>query len=345
MHYICPMCKSDQIYISKTAYKCENCKKVYKIIAGIPDFRIYPFPYSNNEDTEVNILLENYDNLDYLNLYKLRQSFFVDKDKDEDELRKVRELHAASLKSLIDYHIDHSDIFSTNMKRFRHIIGKRVVHEENTALELGCGRGTQISDMLSIYRNVIAIDNSLSDLIVTRKMIEEKGVADRVKLVSACSESLPFTSDSFNVVNMRSVLEHVEDQERSLDEISRVLKRGGILLLETPNRFTFHKEPHVKVYGVGFVPRKWMRKYVELMTKRQITFQGKRSLSYFELRALLKKTFDTHWEHRVFLIDESRPGVTLIGKIYRRFGLAKRFVENLLTKFFCQTHYVAAWKK
>ncbi len=144
---------------------------------------------------------------------------------------------------------------------------------------------------------------------------------------------------------MRSVIEHVEDQEQTLREIIRVLKKGGILLLETPNRFTFHREPHVKVYGVGFVPRRWMKNYVDLMTKKQRTFGGIRSLSYFEFRILFKKVFGDQWEHRVRLIDETRPGVTLIGKIYRRFALAKKLVENLLTKCFCHTHYVAARKK
>jgi ubiquinone/menaquinone biosynthesis C-methylase UbiE len=291
------------------------------------------------------MLLENYGNLDYLNLYKLRQNFLVDKNKDEDELTKVKELHESSLKSLVDYHADHSDIFSTSIKRFKHIIGKRIIHEEETALELGCGRGTQISDILSIYRNVIAIDNSLAELIVTKKMIEQKGITDHVQLACACSESLPFVPESFNAVNMRSVLEHVKDQEGSLEEIYRVLKKGGILVLETPNRFTFHKEAHVKVYGVGFVPRKWMRKYVDLMTNKQVTFEGKRSPSYFELRALLKRAFDTHWEHRVFLIDESRAGITFIGKIYRKYDLVKKLFENPLAKCFCQTHYVAAWKQ
>lgn len=261
MQYICPICKSEQLSIAEDTYKCGNCKKVYKIIAGIPDFRIYPFPYSHNEDTEVKLLLENYDNLDYLNLYKLRESFFVDKNKDEDEIKRVRGLHERALKNLIGQ-MDYSTIFSTNIKRFRHIIGKRIVHEEETALELGCGGGTQIPDILSIYRNVIAIDNSLAELIVTKKLLEQKGMTRNVGLVCACSESLPFVSDSFNVVNMKSVLEHVEDQERSLQEIYRVLKRGGILLFTTSNRFTYSKEPHVNVYGVGFVPRKWMRKYV-----------------------------------------------------------------------------------
>ena len=345
MDYICPMCRFDQLSISDNFYNCGSCHERYRIIDGIPDFRIYPFPYSDNEEAELSILLRNFDKLTYVDLYKLRQGFFLRKNGSDTELEKVRELHQSSLRSLLDYHMDGSDIFSTNMKRFRYMIGDRILHGENAALELGCGRGTQLHDMLSLYKTIVAIDNSLAELIVAKKLLQQKGIADRVRLVCACSESMPFIDDAFDAVNMRSVLEHVEDQERSLQEVKRILRKNGILLLETPNRFTLQREPHVKVFGVGFVPRKWMKKYVDLMTRKQITFGGIRSLSYFELRILLTKSFGNRWEHRIRLIDESRPGVSLVGKFYRKYGFVRKMVENLLRKFLCPTHYVAAWKK
>ena len=157
MRYICPACKSDRLSVSDDICECGSCRRLYKVIAGIPDLRIYPFPYSNNEDTEVRILLENYDKLDFLSLYELRQSLLLDKTRAEVELKKVRDLHKSSVRRLVEYHMDYSNIFSTDMKRFRHIIGKRIVHEDGTALELGCGKGTQIPDMLSVYKNVVAV--------------------------------------------------------------------------------------------------------------------------------------------------------------------------------------------
>lgn len=315
------------------------------MIAGIPDFRIYPCLHWQNEEDEVNTLLRNYDDLDFLNLFQLRQSFLIDSGRTEEELKKVRELHRSNMENLIEYHMDHSDIFSTFLRRFQYIIGKRIEHTGGTVLEIGCGKGTQINDMLSLYQRAVAIDNSLTTLIVAKKILDQKGIAARVQLVCACSESLPFESGSFDAANMKSVLEHVEDQDLSLRETKRVLKSGGVLLLETPNRFTVQKEPHVKVYGVGFVPRRWMKLYVDLVAKKQVTFGGIKSLSYFELHKLLTKNYGDHWEHRALLIDESRPGVTFIGRMYRKYGIVKKLYENIVKKMFCTTHYVAAWKK
>jgi len=315
---------------------------MYKVIAGVPDFRIYPFPYSKNEDSQVNILLDNYKRCDYLKLYELRLSFLFNKNRSESELKRVQKIHEESLRNLRDYH---NSMFSTNMKIFLYIIRKMVANEKKVALELGCGLGKQIQDMLSMYKSVIAIDNSFVELILAKKLLEQQQLESKVQLICACSEALPFGTGSFDAVNMKSVLEHVNDQVGSMQEVYRVLSGGGVLLMQVPNRFTLGREPHVKVYGVGFVPRKWMRKYVDLMTNKQLTFDGIKSLSYFELKALLKTTFGIHWTDRARLIDESRAGVTIIGKMYRRFDFVKRIVENLFVKMFCSTHYVAAYKK
>jgi SAM-dependent methyltransferase len=45
-----------------------------------------------------------------------------------------------------------------------------------------------------------------------------------------------FKDESFDAVVSFDVIEHVQDDLKFLSEIRRVLKRGGELLLETPNR-------------------------------------------------------------------------------------------------------------
>jgi GT2 family glycosyltransferase/SAM-dependent methyltransferase len=55
---------------------------------------------------------------------------------------------------------------------------------------------------------------------------------------------LPFAADSFDVVTMFDLLEHVADDTRAVAEAKRVLRPGGILLVSTPNetwRFPYHR--------------------------------------------------------------------------------------------------------
>ena len=53
-----------------------------------------------------------------------------------------------------------------------------------------------------------------------------------------------FKNDNFDLVFMLEVLEHVEKPFKAPDEIFRVLKPGGTLLLSTPFIFGIHDEPY-----------------------------------------------------------------------------------------------------
>jgi SAM-dependent methyltransferase len=48
--------------------------------------------------------------------------------------------------------------------------------------------------------------------------------------------NLPFESKSFDFVFYHHVIEHVSDPKKSLSEISKVLKKNGMLYVGTPNR-------------------------------------------------------------------------------------------------------------
>jgi SAM-dependent methyltransferase len=53
--------------------------------------------------------------------------------------------------------------------------------------------------------------------------------------IAADAERLPFEDASFSLVTANMVVEHVEQPERLLREVNRVLKPGGVFLFHTPN--------------------------------------------------------------------------------------------------------------
>ena len=56
--------------------------------------------------------------------------------------------------------------------------------------------------------------------------------------------SLPFEDASFDTVLSVQVLEHTSDPQHLLDEMSRVLRPDGLLILNAPFSFRLHEEPH-----------------------------------------------------------------------------------------------------
>ncbi|NIT60544.1 MAG: methyltransferase domain-containing protein [Aliifodinibius sp.] len=60
-----------------------------------------------------------------------------------------------------------------------------------------------------------------------------------IKFVSANLEHLPFRQNHFDVVLLLDVLEHVTDELKTLNEVFRVLKSNGMVIITTPHKGLF----------------------------------------------------------------------------------------------------------
>lgn len=63
-------------------------------------------------------------------------------------------------------------------------------------------------------------------------------------------EQLPFQNETFDAVLLIEVIEHIVPDRETIMEIKRVLRRGGVLVLTTPNGDTFPRptKHHVRHY-------------------------------------------------------------------------------------------------
>ena len=101
------------------------------------------------------------------------------------------------------------------------------------ALDVGCGPG-HVATYLA--RNapglrVWAFDLSTAMLQNTGKVAKRAGVASRVVPVRGDMRALPFPDGSFDLVVSQYAFHHLPDVGAALDEIGRVLKPGGTVLI------------------------------------------------------------------------------------------------------------------
>lgn len=151
-------------------------------------------------------------------------------------------------------------------------------------LDLGCGAGS----FLSVAPHAgarLGIDVSMEWLVVAQRMCQANGV--EVHLAAALAEALPLRAGSVGALTALDVIEHVGDQAAMVREIERVLQPAGIFCAATPNRFSIAAEPHVGVWGVGWLPRSLQADYVRW--RANLSYEFTRLLSQREIKALFRQ--------------------------------------------------------
>lgn len=109
-------------------------------------------------------------------------------------------------------------------------------------LEAGCGEGHYVDALAAAGADVRGIEYLADKLAAWNRRHPGD---DRVRFGDL--QALDFADESFDLVFMNEVLEHVPDDRRALAELFRVLKPGGLFVNFTPNRL-YPLETHGVIY-------------------------------------------------------------------------------------------------
>lgn len=93
-------------------------------------------------------------------------------------------------------------------------------------LDAGCGTGYLLQFVCSGEKGV-GVDISGEALKMARELFPQH------KFIKADMAKLPFSNEYFDKIFSFNVIEHLEDQEKAMGELKRVLKKGGIIVLGT----------------------------------------------------------------------------------------------------------------
>lgn len=103
-------------------------------------------------------------------------------------------------------------------------------HKKLKVLDIGCGAGGLVKGLKEIfpYFSYDACD-------ITKKGIREaKKNAEGIHFFVGDAEKLPVKNNTYDIVIMNSILDHLEHPEKAVGEVYRVLKKGGTYLATTP---------------------------------------------------------------------------------------------------------------
>ncbi|MFP4056860.1 MAG: methyltransferase domain-containing protein [Candidatus Brocadiia bacterium] len=309
----CPACHGE-LRARADALLCPACDRAYELVHGVPDFRDHP-PDRPRHGEVCRKVMDLWPTRSYRELWSL--------------------LHPDRPDELDRLWLEHEERAPARGERRYEAIARTAralgvaLRPRGVALDVGCGMGSAVFALARRARLAVGLDILLTDLLLARKRFAEAGL-DNVAFVCASATALPLREGAVDLANATDVIEHLPDPRAFLAEAQRALRPGGALFLNSPNRFTvLTREPHVRLWGVGWLPRRWMEPYVRW--RRGRAYRGKRLLSVFELRRLLRQTFGGSWAIRAFV---PRAG---LGGLLRR-------VLGAVAKPVLPQHHVLAWK-
>jgi ubiquinone/menaquinone biosynthesis C-methylase UbiE len=144
--------------------------------------------------------------------------------------------------------------FMRKLMEFDNFRGKRL-------LEIGCGLGTDLLQFARAGALVTGVDLTPASVELVRKRFVLEGIPGIAQVADA--EYLPFEDKSFDVVYSFGVLHHTPNTQRAIDEVYRVLKPGGRIIIMLYHKGSVHVCLGAPLYRASHTLRPGARSLVE----------------------------------------------------------------------------------
>ncbi len=286
----CPLCKGALTAIEH-GFACGACNREYPEIAGIVDFRICEDPYIDIPADRAKAL-RIADKADGLTFEELVAFYYSITPEVPDDLGR----------HYLNHHVAGVKRGEGILNRMRSYQLSKQAGPGVDLLDLGCGTGGFLAAASAQGAACVGADIALRWLVIARSRFRDLNCRD-ITLVCACADHLPFVADSFDVILAENLIEHCSDTTKVLGEIKRIRRSAGAFLARTINRFALAPEPHVGVWGVGYLPRPLMNGYVKLV--KGIPYEHIHLQSFASLNDSILTVGDRQLETKVPLITEA----------------------------------------
>lgn len=137
------------------------------------------------------------------------------------------------------------------LKYFTNIVCKSCLPSK--VLDAGCGFGFSLSEFQEIGIEAHGID--VSEFVVKSN--------ENPNVILGNVQNLPYRDESFDVVISTEVLEHLENPKQAIEELKRVLRDDGYILLTTPkpeSEYAKGDPTHISIYPED----SWIKCFSEL---------------------------------------------------------------------------------
>ena len=141
----------------------------------------------------------------------------------------------------VERHRYETQPFMRELMEFDSFKGKKL-------LEIGCGLGTDLLQFARGGAYVTAVDLTPRSIELVKKRFDLEGLPVDAQVADA--ERLPFEDGSFDAVYSFGVLHHTPNTQKAIDEVYRVLKPGGRIIIMLYHKSSLHVWLGIPLYGL-----------------------------------------------------------------------------------------------
>lgn len=112
---------------------------------------------------------------------------------------------------------------------------KNILTKKDKILDFGCGPGTFSIRLSNICSEVVSVDIVESFIKSANDSFNKLNLSN-TKAIHIKPNSVPYPDSYFDAVLLMDVVHHLEDINEALNEVSRVLKPNGNIIIYEPNK-------------------------------------------------------------------------------------------------------------
>jgi ubiquinone/menaquinone biosynthesis C-methylase UbiE len=162
-----------------------------------------------------------------------------------------------NIKKIIGKWMERITVKNLNTEITKHVKGKKI-------LDNGCGNGSFIYEMHK--------DKEIYGIDINRRDVLKRG-AKEFRIVD--STKLPYKNNFFDCVVFAGVIQYIRNYQKSVDEIRRVLKPGGRIIIAAVNKRSFFR----RIRLINPIPKKDAGEYQYFTFKELSEYLSKNEFS------------------------------------------------------------------
>ena len=130
---------------------------------------------------------------------------------------------------------DESEINELKQRLARYYFASKIVRDEANILDCACGNGYGSFLLSNIFKNsnFVSIDSEYASI----KKAQNDFSKENIKFINDDLFNVELERESYDFVVSFETIEHVSDYEKFILLYKNILKKDGVLIISTPNKF------------------------------------------------------------------------------------------------------------